>query len=91
MEIVNSKFSALNLGKPTNGQRAWKKAVMMVGTDSERILQALEVVMRQQTNPNVRNFRLVSDYNSPNVSDKVIRIIHSYTDYVNRNIWKKNL
>jgi len=60
-------------------------AVMMVGLKKERILQGLAVldVQKQGT------LRLVSDYNMPNVSDKVLRIIISYTDYVNRVVWGK--
>ena len=57
-------------------------AVLMVGLETERILQGLSVVM-QQERP-----RIVSDYSMPNVSDKVVRILISYTDYVRREVWK---
>ena len=57
-------------------------AVLMVGLEKERILQGLSVVMEQERP------RLVSDYSMPNVSDKVVRILISYTDYVRREVWK---
>jgi len=60
-------------------------AVMMVGLKKERILQGLEILETQQRD----TLRLVSDYSMPNVSEKVLRIILSYTDYVNRVIWGK--
>lgn len=62
--------------------------VIMCGLKSERILQSIEVVTKQ-LDPNVRTFRLVSDYESENISRKVVRIIISYIDYVNRNVWHK--
>ncbi len=63
-------------------------AVMMVGLNPERVLQALAVLESQPTGAD-RLLRQVQDYSMPNVSDKVVRIIHSYTDYVNRVVWKK--
>jgi len=63
-------------------------AVMMVGLNIDRINQGLEILEKQQGG-NIRNFRLVSDYSVPNVSQKIIRILHSYTDYINRVVWKK--
>jgi UDP-N-acetylglucosamine 2-epimerase (non-hydrolysing) len=63
-------------------------AVMMVGLEVERVRQAL-VIIAQQSRGTERDLRLVSDYSMPNVSGKVVRIIHSYTDYVNRVVWKK--
>ncbi|MHC4241645.1 MAG: non-hydrolyzing UDP-N-acetylglucosamine 2-epimerase [Planctomycetota bacterium] len=62
--------------------------VIMCGLKSERVLQSIEVVTKQFDH-NVRAFRLVSDYKSENVSRKIVRIIISYTDYVNRTIWHK--
>jgi UDP-N-acetyl-L-fucosamine synthase len=59
---------------------------MMVGLDAERIMQGLAQLQEQQTGTD-RNFRLVADYSMPNVSDKVVRIILSYTDYVKRVVW----
>ncbi|MFH4325114.1 UDP-N-acetylglucosamine 2-epimerase, partial [Acinetobacter baumannii] len=63
-------------------------AVMMVGLKAERILQGL-AILEGQTRGENRLLRLVEDYSMPNVSEKVVRIIMSYTDYVNRVIWKK--
>ena len=61
---------------------------MMTGMDLERILQGL-AILEDQPRGAERSLRLVADYSMPNVSDKVVRIIHSYTDYVNRVVWKK--
>ena len=62
---------------------------MMVGLNTERILQGLVQLQQQGTGAN-RNFRLVADYSMPNVSEKVVRIILSYTDYVKRVVWKED-
>ena len=61
---------------------------MMTGLCPERIMQALEIVM-SQARDDERSLRQVSDYSMPNVSEKVVRIIVSYTDYVNRTVWCK--
>jgi len=61
---------------------------MMVGFNFERVMQGL-AILEQQTYGNERLFRQVADYSMPNVADKVVRVIHSYTDYVNRIVWKK--
>ena len=63
-------------------------AVMMVGLNSERIQQGIEI-LAEQSRGNERSINLVFDYSENLVSQKVVRIIHSYTDYVNQNIWKK--
>jgi UDP-N-acetylglucosamine 2-epimerase (non-hydrolysing) len=63
-------------------------AVMMVGFNLSRILQCLAILDEQPRGPD-RLLRMVRDYDVPNVSDKVVRIIHSYTDHVNRVVWKK--
>ena len=63
-------------------------AVMMVGLNTDRVLQGLSILKSQQNSKN-RILNIVSDYDTPNVSEKIIRIIHSYTDYVNRVVWKK--
>lgn len=63
-------------------------AVMMVGLNTERILQGLTILETQKRNDK-RTLRLVADYSMPNVSDKVVRIILSYTDYINRTVWNK--
>lgn len=62
--------------------------VIMCGLKSERVLQSIEIVTKQ-FDRNVRTFRLVSDYESENISKKVVRIIISYIDYVNRTVWHK--
>jgi UDP-N-acetylglucosamine 2-epimerase (non-hydrolysing) len=61
---------------------------MMVGLEVERVRQGLAILFTQSRDKE-RTLRQVSDYNMPNVSDKIVRIIHSYTDYVNRVVWKK--
>ena len=63
-------------------------AVMMVGLGVDRVRQALAILDTQPRGED-RLLRLVDDHSMPNVSDKVVRIIHSYTDYVNRVVWKK--
>jgi UDP-N-acetylglucosamine 2-epimerase len=62
--------------------------VMMTGLDIERVQQGLSILENQLRGQD-RTLRLVADYTMPNVSEKVVRIIHSYTDYVNRVVWKK--
>jgi len=82
-------FSALNIRESYERPEGMEEgAVMMVGLDSERIMQALGILEKQPTG-NERLLRCVDDYCTPNVSDKVVRIIHSYTDYINRVVWKK--
>ena len=83
-------FPALNIREAHERPEGMEEAsVMMVGLDRERILQALSII-EEQPFGEARLLRLVSDYAMPNVSEKVVRIIHSYTDYVNRNVWKKS-
>jgi len=60
--------------------------VMMTGMKTERILQALEI-LESQERVNKRSLRQITDYSMPNVSDKVVRIILSYTDYIKRTVW----
>lgn len=82
-------FHALNIRDAHERPEAMEEAsVMMVGLDPERIMQGLAVLNSQKRSPK-RNFREVSDYSMPNVSDKIVRIILSYTDYVNREVWSK--
>ena len=82
-------FPALNLREAHERPEGMEEAsVMMVGMSVERVMQALDV-LGSQTRGEERMLRQVSDYSMPNVSDKVIRIIISYTDYVNRVVWKK--
>tara|TARA_R110002050_G_scaffold299955_1_gene467090 strand:+ start:9360 stop:10496 length:1137 start_codon:yes stop_codon:yes gene_type:complete len=82
-------FRALNIREAHERPEAMEEAsVMMVGLNPERIMQALEALEVQSRNPN-RNFRPVADYSMPNVSEKVVRIIISYVDYINRTVWSK--
>jgi UDP-N-acetyl-L-fucosamine synthase len=79
-------FRALNIRQAHERPEAMEEAsVMMVGLKKERILQGLEILETQQKD----TLRKVADYSMPNVSDKVLRIIMSYTDYVNRVVWGK--
>lgn len=77
-------FRALNIRQAHERPEAMEEAsVMMVGLKKERILQGLEILETQEKD----SLRLVVDYSMPNVSDKVLRIILSYTDYINRVVW----
>lgn len=78
-------FRALNIRQAHERPEAMEEAsVMMVGLKKERILQGLEILENQKED----TLRRVADYSMPNVSDKVLRIILSYTDYINRNVWR---
>jgi UDP-N-acetylglucosamine 2-epimerase len=82
-------FPALNLREAHERPEGMEEAaVMMVGLEVERVRQAL-AVLAQQPRGARRLLRPVDEYMTPNVSDKVVRIIHSYTDYVNRVIWRR--
>lgn len=82
-------YPALNLREAQERHEAFEEAaVMMVGLDIDRVMQGLAILESQPRGDN-RGLRLVADYSMPNVSEKVVRIIHSYTDYVNRVVWKK--
>ncbi|MGV8914029.1 MAG: non-hydrolyzing UDP-N-acetylglucosamine 2-epimerase [Kaistella sp.] len=82
-------FRALNIRDAHERPEAMEEAsVMMVGMNVERIMQAL-TQLQQQKIGDERNYRRVSDYSMPNVSEKMVRIILSYTDYVNRVVWSK--
>lgn len=82
-------FRALNIREAHERPEAMEEAsVMMVGLNPERVMQGLMQLQYQETGDN-RNFRPVADYSMPNVSDKVIRIIISYTDYIKRVVWSE--
>ena len=82
-------FPALNLREAHERPEGMEEAaVMMVGLEVDRVMQGLAIVQTQPRGSE-RLLRQVVDYSMPNVSDKVLRIVHSYTDYVNRVVWKK--
>ena len=79
-------FRALNIRQAHERPEAMEEAsVMMIGLKKERILQGLEILEKQKKN----TLKMVEDYSMPNVSDKVLRIIMSYTDYVNSVVWRE--
>ena len=86
-------FPALNLREAHERPEGMEEAtVMMIGLEVERVRQGLAILATQPRgadSSNPHGIRQVADYSMPNVSDKVLRIIHSYTDYVNRVVWKK--
>ena len=83
-------FPALNIRQAHERPEAMEEAsVMMVGLNPVRILQGLKQLSYQATGES-RSFRQVADYSMPNVSDKVVRIIISYVDYINRTVWSKS-
>lgn len=82
-------FPALNLREAHERPEGMEEAaVMMVGLEVERVMQGLQV-LESQLAGSERTLRLVGDYSMPNVSDKVVRIVHSYRDYVMRTVWKR--
>ncbi len=82
-------FPALNIRDAHERPEGMEEAsVMLVGVKPERILQGLRI-LDDQPRGECRLLRPVADYSMPNVSDKVVRILHSYTDYVNRVVWRK--
>lgn len=82
-------FRALNIREAHERPEAMEEgSVMMVGMSPDRVEQGLDQLRKQGTDSD-RNFRIVGDYSMVNVSDKVVRIILSYTDFINRRIWGK--
>jgi UDP-N-acetyl-L-fucosamine synthase len=82
-------FPAVNLREAHERPEGMEEAsVMLTGMDVDRVAQALDI-LSQQPRGDVRMLRLVDDYSMPNVSDKVLRLVLSYTDYINRVVWRK--
>ena len=82
-------FPALNIRETHERPEGMEEAsVMMVGLEMKRVKQAL-AILEHQSRGEDRCLMQVNDYNTPNVSERMVRIIHSYTDYINRGGWKK--
>ena len=82
-------FPALNIREAHERPEGMEEAsVMMVGLELDRIRQAL-TILDSQPHSSIRRLRMVKDYDTSNVSEKVVRLIHSYTDYINRVVWRR--
>lgn len=83
-------FPAVNIRETHERHEGMEEtAVIMCGCKAERVRQAVHIAISQHSTPE-RQFQLVDDYSTTNVSKKIVRIIYSYVDYVNRNIWHKS-
>lgn len=83
-------FPALNIRETHERPEGMEEgAVMMVGMNPERVLQGLEI-LEMQPRDDSRMLQMVKDYSADNVSEKILRILHSYTDFVNRVVWRKS-
>jgi len=83
-------FPALNIRDAHERPEGMEEgAVVMTGLEPTRVIEAARVTLNQWRSSDTR-FRVVKDYDVPNVSDKVVRIILSYTHYVNRTVWHEN-
>lgn len=90
-ESSTLNFRALNIRDAHERPEAMEEAsVMMVGLNPERIMQGLTQLQYQKIGKE-RNFRSVADYSMPNVSEKMVRIILSYTDYIKRTVWREEI
>ena len=82
-------FPALNIREAHERPEGMEEtSVMMVGLEIDRIKQGLKI-LEDQSRSKKRILKMANDYNVPNLSEKILRIIHSYTDYVNKVVWKK--
>lgn len=82
-------FPALNIREVHERPEGFEEgSVMFTGMDTDRVVQGV-AILDDQKRDNERNLRVVADYDTPNVSDKILRIIQSYTNFVNTTVWKK--